>query len=114
MKICTEDEYFLAERRYAVLCMAGSDDDVDDERDALFAAMTEWLDGKTDAAEKVLDIPQPIEPTAQERQFFDTLKWAWDQVIRASRMPEALVSPPLSTTGVVTSEGGDDAKEGDA
>jgi hypothetical protein len=26
----------------------------------------------------------------------------------------ALVSPPLSTTGVVTSEGGDDAKEGDS
>jgi hypothetical protein len=33
--------------------------------------------------------------------------------LAALRAAEALVSPPLSTTGVVTSESGDDAKEGD-
>jgi hypothetical protein len=46
MKIRTEEEYIKAESRLAVLCMAGPDDDVDDERDALFAALMEWLYGK--------------------------------------------------------------------
>jgi len=36
-----------------------------------------------------------------------------DTALAALRAAEALVSPPLSTTGVVTSESGDDAKEGD-